>query len=90
MTINIKCDQLPDGWNYDTCRYCKHFSLTFNRDNKTQWRCSLNKGSAAEKRSFRILWVDEYLRAHEMMTAEDNIVVEYVGKKKRRSGQNGN
>ena len=45
MAVTIKCDQLPDGWNYDTCWECKHFSWRQSK-NGSIWGCSLNKAAA--------------------------------------------
>lgn len=82
--IRIKCDQMPESWNYDTCIQCRRF--TSHRGEKgTNWNCSLNNGSAAEKRSFYAVWAENYLIARGVMKekSQSTIIVDYVGKKKR-------
>jgi hypothetical protein len=84
-TIQIKCDQMPDGWNYDLCCECKHFQM-----NKTakglKWRCKLNSGSAPERRRYYMIWAQEYLIARDCMNekSRDAIIVDYVGKRRRK------
>jgi hypothetical protein len=86
MATTIKCDRMPDGWNYNTCAECNHFTLTLTGKGR-QWRCSLNNGAAKEKREFWSIWALEYLRSHGMTAADDDIIVEYIGKRKRAKKQ---
>ena len=84
MEITIKCDQMADGWNYDTCWNCKRF--TWSKTAKgSNWRCKLNNGSVAEKRNFYMIWAMNYLIGRSRFKEIDRgtIVVDYVGKRKR-------
>ncbi len=85
MTITIKCDQMPDGWNYDTCVFCKHFISSRTPGKGTKISCKLNKGGAAEKRTFEYIWNENYLIGCGVMdeTRRSTIIVDYVGRKKK-------
>ena len=84
MAENIKCDQMADGWNYDTCWECKHF-LTSRTSKGRIWRCKLNNRTAAEKRAFYTLWGINYLIERDMLdeSCRSEVAVEYVGKRRR-------
>jgi hypothetical protein len=87
MAMTIKCDRMPDGWNYNTCFGCNHFTLTLTNKGR-QWRCSLNNETAKARREFRLIWALEYLRLHGIAATNDNnIIVEYIGKRKVKKKQ---
>jgi len=71
---------MPDGWNYEACYTCKNFSANVS---PRKWRCKLNNGTAKEKREFHMIWAMEFIRAHGENLAEDEIVVNYTGKKRK-------
>lgn len=85
MTVTVKCDQMAEGWNYDTCFECRHFS-TGKSTKGRYWRCKLNSGSAAEKRVFYGIWAIDYLimRGKVKETLRETVIVDYIGKRKRR------
>lgn len=80
--INIKCDLMADGWDYDSCWTCKRFRTNVRPRN---WKCSLNDGNVAAKREFYLIWCNEYLRTHGYDLSEDEITIEYVGKRRRKN-----
>jgi|GEM_PF-2053096 len=80
--VIIHCDQVSDGWNYDTCAECKHFSCTVSPKGR-QRRCKLNSRTAAEKRVFQTLVAVELLNARGMDITPDEIIIDYVGKKNK-------
>jgi hypothetical protein len=84
MLTTIKCDRMQDGWNYEDCYECRHFSITVSPRN---WRCKLNRDTAAEKRAFRHLWAMEYIRAHGHDLPDDEVEVIYIGKKRRKKAK---
>ncbi len=82
--IKIRCDQMPENWDYNICIHCRRF--TSHRGKKgTTWRCSLNNRSAAEKRAFYTIWAENYLIMRGVIEEKYRsiIAVDYVGKKKR-------
>ncbi len=81
--ISIKCDQMMDVWNFDTCRLCPHFNLYLTQKGR-KWSCSLNRKPASQKREFWSIWAHEFLRGHGVHMTEDEISIEYVGKQKVR------
>ena len=81
--VTINCDLMADGWNYDTCVSCRHFSSNTTKKGLT-WRCSLNNKSAKEKRDFQMIWAINYLNYRGMDVDEDVIAVTYIGKRKRK------
>ena len=85
--ISIKCDQMDDGWNYDTCLTCWHFSISITAKGR-QWRCSLNSKPVSLKRAFRLIWATEYLRGCGLDISKDEITIEYIGKRRRTNGYN--
>lgn len=86
MVITVKCDQMDDGWNWDTCLYCKHFDIQRRVGKGTNWRCKLNSGTAAEKREFYLIWATNRLIDYGVLDegSQDEVIVDYIGKKKRR------
>jgi len=78
---------MADGWNYDTCFMCKRFS-TGRTVKGRYFRCKLNNNSAAEKRTFYMIWAVETLISYGVMdeNQRDVVAVDYVGKKKREKG----
>lgn len=74
---------MANGWNYDTCPMCRYFS-TGATSKGPYWRCKLNRGSASEKRNFMGIWAINYLNYRGANIREDEIVITYVGKKKKR------
>jgi hypothetical protein len=88
-SITIICDQMADGWNYDTCIQCRHFNLQVTAKGR-KWSCSLNNKPASQKRKFRRIWALEYLRNTGMDISEDEITIQYVGKRKRKNDKEGN
>jgi len=78
----IHCDQMCDCWSYDTCVKCRHFSCTVSPKGH-QWSCRLNNKTAAEKRAFRSILTIEFLNAYGMNIPPDEIIIDYVGKKKK-------
>jgi hypothetical protein len=83
MGYTVKCDVMSDGWNYDNCFECKNFSTARTIKGRT-FRCKLNSDTAKEKRDFYIIWGNEFLRNYGIDLSENQITVEYVGKKKRK------
>ena len=84
--VTIKCDQMAGGWNYDTCPMCRYFS-TGSTIKSPYWRCKLNRDSASEDRKFSGIWAINYLNYRGMSIQEDEIIIEYVGKRKKRGGK---
>jgi len=84
MTLIIKCDQMLEDWNYDTCWECKRYNWSKTKKG-SNWTCSLNNKSAAEKRTFYMIWAENYLIERGMLgeSLRRQITVEYVGKKRR-------
>ena len=80
MKITIFCDQI-EQWNYDTCQSCRRFTVT-KSDKGISYTCSLNKKSASQKRIFYSIWAVVSLRDRGIDIPEDEIVIEYVGKRK--------
>ena len=78
MQVTVKCDIMTDGWNYTTCPSCKRFRTKAGPD----WRCMLNNGSAKERRTFYTIWALNYLNYRGGNFAEDEVIVDYVGKRK--------
>jgi hypothetical protein len=78
----IHCDQVPDGWSYETCVRCRHFSCTVSPKGH-QWRCKLNSKTAAEKRAFRMIVSIAFLNANGISFPPEEIAIDYVGKKKK-------
>ena len=85
MKITIFCDQI-EQWNYDTCFACRHFNLTLSAKGR-KWSCSLNNKPASQKQAFRLIWASEYIRNSGIAMSEDEIVIEYVGKRKRKQAK---
>lgn len=83
MMYQIKCDQLHDEWNFDTCMNCKHFRS--GADINKRWRCKLNTESEYRRR-FHMIWlIENAISAGIMSEADrDQVSVEYIGKKKRK------
>jgi len=82
MKKAIICDQDPDGWNYDTCIMCKHFSCTISPKGHRR-RCKLNSKTAEEKRTFQMVVAIELLKGYGVDIPPDEIIIDYVGKKKK-------
>ena len=84
IKISVKCDQMPDGWNYDLCWKCKHFIWTQTKKG-SDWRCKLNRATATEKNVFRLIWAENLIinRGAVPESFRSEIEVEFVGKKKR-------
>jgi hypothetical protein len=84
MRVTIKCDQMIEEWNYDTCFECRHFSISIT-DKGRKWSCSLNNRFAAEKRDFYLIWATNYLieSGYLNKNCQNNIIIDYIGKKKR-------
>ena len=91
MTYTVKCDQMTDGWNYDACLTCKRFN-SMSTKKGWNWTCSLNKGSAQEKRAFYLIWAENYLIGRGAMSEADEctVLIDYVGKNHRKSVSGGN
>ena len=81
--VYVKCDLMADGWDYDTCPMCKRFSNNKVKRGLT-WRCSLNNASAKEKNTFHMIWAMNYLIFRGLEIAEDDVIVTYVGKRKKK------
>ena len=85
MDYIVKCDQMTEGWDYDTCYDCKHFVLSLTKKGRN-WRCKLNSATAKEKRDFYTIWGTDYLIRRGIIEEKYRygVAIEYVGKKKRR------
>jgi hypothetical protein len=82
MVYEVKCEIMVDGWNYESCYMCKRFSLSLTSKGR-QWRCKLNNSNAHERRMFRLIWAEEFLRARGVKISETTISVVYIGKRKK-------
>jgi hypothetical protein len=83
MTVTVKCDQ-TETFDFDTCIQCKRFTLDMT-DKGRRWRCSLNRGTAAEKRRFQSIWALDFLvnRGVFPEDSRDNVVIDFVGRRKK-------
>ena len=88
MSITVKCDQMTDNWNFETCITCKNFSTGKTAEGR-YWRCKLNSKPAFDKRNFNMIWAIDRLIARGKLDEKTQyeIIIDYVGKKVRKKAK---
>ena len=89
MVYKIKCDQMENEWDSEICMNCNIFRSS--ADIKKRWRCKLNS-DREYRTNFHRIWLMKNAHALGILKGEnqDEIIIEYVGKRKNVKIQQNN
>jgi len=70
-------------WDFEHCNECKRFRVQRGKG-LNNWRCILNKDTAAERRNFGEIWATYFLSNRGVNITIPKVEIIYVGKRKKK------